>query len=172
MDIGESTAPREDELVAKNLSTTKPRVRWERPVAVLLTSLTAVMAYAGAIGLVGGGTDFGPTVNARLPWHSPVLAGIGLALLVGLPMTAAAWRMFQDYDSAIATVSILAGGWLIGWIGVQLVVIRTPNPMQAVCVGVGAVLIGLGIRVHHQGDPHRPHATRATRRVADAKGRQ
>lgn len=74
MDIGESTAPREDELVAKNLSTTKPRVRWERPVAVLLTSLTAVMAYAGAIGLVGGGTDFGPTVNARLPWHSPVLS--------------------------------------------------------------------------------------------------
>ncbi|MCX2753637.1 MULTISPECIES: hypothetical protein [unclassified Gordonia (in: high G+C Gram-positive bacteria)] len=126
------------------------RIGWKRSLAVFFTALTALLAYAGAVGLAGGGTDFGPTVNARLPWHSPVLAGIGLALLVGLPMTVAAWLLPNNQRSDTAMISIFAGGWLIGWIAVQLAVIRTLNPLQAACVGVGAVLIGLGMSVRHE----------------------
>ncbi|MDV7101301.1 hypothetical protein R4227_14510 [Gordonia amicalis] len=115
-----------------------------RGAAVLLTSLTALFAFAGAVGLIGGGTDFGETINSRLPLDSPVLAGVALAVFVGVPMSVAAWLLYRKSDTRAVWVSVVAGGWLIGWIVIQLLVIRTYSFMQAACVGIGVALIALG----------------------------
>ncbi|WP_139180020.1 hypothetical protein [Gordonia westfalica] len=76
---------------------------------MLLTALTALLAFAGAIGLVGGGTDFGETVNSRLPLDSPVLAGVALAVFVGVPMAVAAWLLYRRSDDDAVWVSVVAG---------------------------------------------------------------
>ncbi len=81
-----------------------------RGSALLLTALTALLAFAGAIGLVGGGTDFGETVNSRLPLDSPVLAGVALAVFVGVPMAVAAWLLYRRSDDDAVWVSVVAGG--------------------------------------------------------------
>src|SRR5215207_5683298 len=60
-----------------------------RDVAVVC-GLMAVTAGAGAVGLIGGGLDLGATVTGRLPADSTQLAGVALAVVVVLPMTAAA----------------------------------------------------------------------------------
>jgi hypothetical protein len=44
----------------------------------------------GAFGLVTGGIEFGSTIDGRLPLHSPVFAGLMLALIVAAAMTATA----------------------------------------------------------------------------------
>lgn len=131
-----------------------------RGSALLLTALTALLAFAGAIGLVGGGTDFGETVNSRLPLNSPVLAGVALAVFVGVPMAVAAWFLYRRSDDDAVWVSVAAGGWLIGWIVVQLLVIRTFSFMQAACVGVGIVLIALGSAIRFRISTN-PQARRA-----------
>ncbi|MDS1115682.1 hypothetical protein RD149_18180 [Gordonia westfalica] len=131
-----------------------------RGSALLLTALTALLAFAGAIGLVGGGTDFGETVNSRLPLDSPVLAGVALAVFVGVPMAVAAWLVYRRSDDDAVWVSVVAGGWLIGWIVVQLLVLRTFSFMQAVCVGVGIVLIALGSAIRFRISTN-PQARRA-----------
>ena len=64
----------------------RPRSGLLRRSAALLTALTGLLAFAGAIGLVGGATDLGDTVTSRLPLGSPVLASVALALFVGVPV--------------------------------------------------------------------------------------
>jgi hypothetical protein len=65
-----------------------------------LTGIIALSAYAGVVGLVGGGISFGETINARLPFGSLFLAGIGLLLFVAVPMTAAAVASMRDFRYA------------------------------------------------------------------------
>ncbi|MCR8897472.1 GNAT family N-acetyltransferase [Gordonia sp. GONU] len=140
---GSSTPPRCDQMTDNNEARTQ-RSGVFRGAAVLLTSLTALFAFAGAVGLIGGGTDFGETINSRLPLDSPVLAGVALAVFVGVPMSVAAWLLYRKSDTRAVWVSVVAGGWLIGWIIIQLLVIRTYSFMQAACVGIGVALIALG----------------------------
>lgn len=106
----------------------------------------AVAGYAGVLGLVGGGIDFGPTITNRLPFDSPMLAGVALLLVVAIPMTAAglaAWR-----NSPYCGNAAMAAGWLlIGWIVVEVAVIRTYSWMQPVCLAYGAVVALLAGRV-------------------------
>src|SRR4029079_13401798 len=60
------------------------RSSWPRRWLLFLAVLNTVTALGGAWGLVSGVLDLGP-VTSRLPWGSPVVAGIALALLVALP---------------------------------------------------------------------------------------
>lgn len=108
-------------------------------------ALIALSAYAGAIGLGSGGLAMGAALDHRLPFHSPVLGGIALAIIVGLPATAlavSAWHGRRRTDRAAVVVGVL----LIGWIVVELAFIRELSFLQPLYVGVGISLVLIGTR--------------------------
>jgi hypothetical protein len=108
-------------------------------------AFVAVSAYGGTLGLMTGVLDMGHKLNQRLPLHSPVLGGIALALLVGLPATTVAllaWRRDRRTDLA----SVVAGVLLVGWIVVEIAFIREISFLQIFYTGAGFVFIGIGRR--------------------------
>ena len=122
------------------------RSRWPRRLLVLLGFLNSVGALAGAWGLMSGVLDLGPTVTGRLPWASPVIAGIALGLLVGLPnggLAAVAWRRGRH----TGLVGIAVGAAMPVWILVQLAFIRELSFFHPLYVAVGVVMLWAGARV-------------------------
>ena len=111
-----------------------------------VTAVMAIAAWAGAIGLVGGGIDFGPiqeTVRQRVPFNSLVFAGLALVLVVAGPMSAAAvasWRGSIGSNELVVTAGLL----LVGWILVQLAVVREYFWLQPVCLAYGLAVTALG----------------------------
>ncbi|GAA2092885.1 hypothetical protein GCM10009841_02050 [Microlunatus panaciterrae] len=112
----------------------------------VVAALMAIGGFAGAVGLIGGGIDFGPlqeTIMDRVPLGSPVLAGLALTVAVGLPMTAAALTSWAGYRFA-DQVMMLAGTALVGWIAIEIMIVRVYSWMQPACVGYGLLVMLLG----------------------------
>ena len=114
------------------------RTARRRPWLAGFAAINAVAAWGGVVGLVGGWMDFGDVINSRLPFRSVVLAGLSLAVVVALPLTAlarAAWAAHPRTNDIAAIVGLL----LVGWIIVQIMVLRAFSPFQPfyLCVGVG-----------------------------------
>ncbi len=124
---------------------TKTRARAQRWL-MLLSGIVAVWAFAGAAGLGTGVVSLGSTVQGRLPWHSSIFAAIMLAVIVGLPMAATSY-LAATADRRAATAALVSGAALIGWILVQLALIRTGSWLQPVCVLLGAAILLLGARL-------------------------
>jgi hypothetical protein len=113
-----------------------------RPLLATSAALIAVSAYGGAAALLAGVIDLGAVIEARLPFGSTVFAGIALALVVAVPMTVAAHRAATGAAHA-AGAAMTAGVLLVGWILVELAVIRTFSWLQPVLAAAGvAVLLG------------------------------
>jgi hypothetical protein len=106
--------------------------------------VTAASAYGGAIALVGGGIDFGSTINQRLPFGSRPLAGLALAAIVGAPFTVLAVCAGRN-DPRTNRAAIAAGALLIGWIVVQLAVIRSFSVLHPIYIVLGAAFLSVGI---------------------------
>jgi hypothetical protein len=87
-----------------------------RVTAAAVTGLIALSAYAGTVGLLGGGISFGETIDARLPYGSPILAGLALSAMVAVPMTIAAVAAAKDTHHSPDLV-FAAGLLLVVWIG-------------------------------------------------------
>jgi hypothetical protein len=118
-------------------------VRATRVSLASLTGLTAVSAVAGAVGLTTGTSNPGAMV-ARLPFHSVVFAGVALAVVVAGPMATASWlaaRTRRGYPMA----GMVAGLLLIGWLVVEIVVIREFSWLQVVFVAVGVAVLWLAV---------------------------
>ena len=111
----------------------------EQPRTGLLAyaSCVALSAYGGTIGLATGNLDLGHELNQRLPLHSPVLGGIALALIVGLP---------KRGDRRTDVASVVAGVLLIAWILVELAFIRELSFLQFFYTGAGLVFVAIGRR--------------------------
>ncbi|WP_338889751.1 hypothetical protein [Rhodococcus sovatensis] len=112
-------------------------------IAAVAAAVTGVLAFTGAIGLIGGGTDLGTEVPQRLPWNSIVLAGVALALVVGVPTTAAALALWSAIPRA-SLITMTAGVLLIVWIVGQIAVIREFSILQVVFGLVGVLLAAVG----------------------------
>ena len=110
-----------------------------------LAGFVAVSAYGGAAALITGWLRPGTSMTRNLPFHSPVFAGIALACVVAVPATAVAalaWRHHpRDRDAAT-----LAGILLVGWIVVEVAVIRQFSALQVIYGLAGAGLIAAGSR--------------------------
>ena len=77
-----------------------------------------------------------------------MLGGIALAAVVAMPFTVVAllaWRGDDRTDAA----AMIAGALLIGWIIVQLALLRAPSVLQAIYVAVGVAFFLYG---RHQSD--------------------
>jgi hypothetical protein len=113
-------------------------------------SLVALSAYGGLVGLATGALDLGPTLNRRLPFHSPVFGALALGALVAIPATALALQALRG-DERIAATARFAGIVLIGWIAVELAFIRQFSWLQPIYVGMGISFVMLGRRVGNAG---------------------
>jgi hypothetical protein len=121
----------------------RPRFRPNRVALAVYAGFIALSAYFGSVGMISGLLPVGAPLAQRLPLHSPVFAGIALALVVGLPASVVAvlsWRRHPRTPDAAA----LAGLLLVGWIAVELVIARQFSALQVVYAAAGAGLIALG----------------------------
>lgn len=118
-----------------------------RPWLAFLAGFVAVSAFAGAVALGTGAIDLGAQISDRLPFRSPVLGGFALALVVGLPMAVAAVRAATGRSHA-GELAMLAGVLLVGWIGVQLIIIRTFSWLQPAMVAAGLAVFAAGWWLH------------------------
>jgi hypothetical protein len=121
------------------------RATWAEAVTATLAILNAVAALAGAGGLVSGILDLGPEVTGRLPFGSPVLAGLALGAFVGLPNLALSALAIVRHPLA-APASAAVGLALIVWIVVQLTIIRELSFFHPLYVVVGLLMIVAGLR--------------------------
>lgn len=112
-------------------------------VMATLAGLVAVSAYGGALGLMAGFVDLGPTATARLPWHSPVLGGLALAVIVATPAAVLTWLAAQA-DPRRDTAAVAVGLILIVWIGVEVAVIRELSFLQPLFMLIGGMFVWLG----------------------------
>ena len=114
-----------------------------RRVLAAFAGFNAFWAWAGAVGLIGGGLDFGERLNDRLPFENLVLAGVALAAIVAVPLTVLALLAWRG-DPRTGRASVLVGVVLIGWIGVQLVFLRELSFFHPLYVGIGLVFVVAG----------------------------
>ncbi len=108
-----------------------------------LEALLAVGALGGALGLLTGWTDLGPS-TAELPLASPVLAGTALGVLIGvLPVAvalgAAARRPWADGGH------LVVGVVLVGWIVVQVGFIGLVSWLQPLFAAYGLAIVALAV---------------------------
>lgn len=122
-----------------------------------LTGLVATFGYAGALGLITGAVDLGNAVNARLPLHSPMLAGVAAALIVAVPMTVVT-RLAVKQDVRTAGAALVSGVLLIGWVVLVVGVVGEFRWLEAVLVVAGLVVALVGLRdLTRPGQPTSAH---------------
>ena len=110
---------------------------------IVLAGFVALSAYAGAVGLITGWLRLSTSMTEMLPFGSPVFAGIALACVVAAPATVVAvlaW-LHHPRDRDAAT---LAGVLLVGWIVVEVAVVRQFSVLQVVYGLAGLGLIASG----------------------------
>jgi len=105
----------------------------------------ALAALAGSIGLMSGTLDMGDAITARLPLGSAVAGGAALGAVVAVPMSVAAVDAWRGAERADAT-AVTAGVLLMGWIVVEVAVIRSFSWLQPACFAAGAVIAAAGWR--------------------------
>lgn len=109
----------------------------------MIAGFIATWAFAGALGLSTGVIRLGAAIDARIPFHSPVFGAVMLAVIVGLPMTVAGALAVRT-DARAPLAAMAAGTALVGWIAVQVAVIRELSWLQPVCVALGLAVLILG----------------------------
>ena len=114
-----------------------------RPGVCVFAGLIAFSAYAGAIGLISGWLRLDDTAATRLPFSSPVLGGLALAVIVAVPATWLAWLAWRG-DPRIEAAELLTGGLLMGWIIVELAFIREFSFFHPLYLANGVILVWLG----------------------------
>ena len=116
------------------------------PAVAVYAGTIAFSAYAGAVGLATGALDTTGTINSRLPFQSPVFGAIALTLIVAVPNTALAWCAGRG-DPRFTAMARFAGTLLVGWIAVELAIIREFSWLQPFFIAVGASLLVIGARL-------------------------
>jgi hypothetical protein len=109
----------------------------------LAAALVAVSAWGGAVGLATGGLALEGGLNARLPFQSPVLGGLALAVVVAVPFTllaVSAWRGWEWTDE----LALGSGALLVGWILVELAFVRVLSFFHPVYLVIGGVFVFCG----------------------------
>lgn len=112
----------------------------------VVAALNALAALGGGVALMTGTIELGAVLNERLPFASPVSAGIALVVIVAVPLTVVAWAAWAGWPRA-GDAALVAGLLLVGWIVVQVAVLRAFSLFQPVYLGVAAYLIAASGRV-------------------------
>lgn len=112
--------------------------------ASLFAATVAFSAYAGVVGMVGGGLTFPDEIDRRLPLDSYLLAGLALLFFVAVPMTLATVALVRRWAYATDVLEA-AGVVLVVWIAVELAFIKTYSWLHPTYLAVAVVAIGLAM---------------------------
>ncbi len=138
------------------------------PAIVAVAAFNALTAAFGVWGLASGVLSLGPGVEARLPWHSPVLGAVALGLIVCVPNAVLSVLALRG-DRRTGPTAIASGALLMGWILVELAFIRELSFFHPLYGAVGLLLVWLGVRagprLRWRADHPRPKGTRDRRQV-------
>jgi hypothetical protein len=107
-----------------------------------LAGCVAASAWFGSVGMASGVLPVESRVASRLPFASPVFAAIALAVVVAIPTTIATWATLRRSPAAAPAVGV-SGLLLVGWIAVELAVLREFSPLQVICAVAGAALVAV-----------------------------
>ncbi len=103
----------------------------------------AVGALFGAFGIFTGIIDFEATTQ-RLPFASPVFAGIALGVLIGVLPLAVALATLRRAPGAVLG-HLVVGLVLMGWIGVQVAFIGLGSWLQVGYAAFGGLITALAV---------------------------
>jgi hypothetical protein len=127
-----------------------------RPIAlwllVVLEVIIAVNAVYGGIGLMVNGMGMPGDWLDGTPLRSWTLPGVALMAAVAVPMSIAAVAEFTRWRLAYLA-SITAGLVLMGWIVVQVLVLRRFFFLQPVLGVAGALVVVFAWWVHRRRSP-------------------
>ena len=112
-------------------------------VAVL--ALVTMNAIYGGVGLIRDGMGMPQEWLASMPLHSWAFGGAALLLTVAVPQAVTGWLVLARHPRA-AAVALLAGGLLVGWIVVELLVLRRYFFLQPLVAVLGAAECALAWR--------------------------
>jgi hypothetical protein len=129
----------------ENATTMTAGVRGGRRRVGLSTyaALLAVGAYGGALGLATGFLELQDDLERRLPFGSPVFAAAALTILVAIPATVVMMLAWTGHRYA-PHAAVLDGVLLVGWILVELAILRDFSFLHAVYLTIGAGLLFWG----------------------------
>jgi hypothetical protein len=130
-------------------SRTRPVAWW---LLVGLEVLIAVNAIYGGIGLMVNGMGMPGDWLDATPFDSWTLPGAFLLVAVAVPMSLAAIGELTRWRLAYLA-SVLAGLVLIGWIVVQVLVLRRYFFLQPVLGVAGVLVAGLAWWAHRRRNP-------------------
>jgi hypothetical protein len=133
-------------------SAMRPVARW---LLVAFEVVIAVNAVYGGIGLMVNGMGMPNDWLDATPFHSWTVPGFLLLAVVAVPMSVAVVGELVRWRRADAA-SMLAGVVLVGWIAVQVLVLRRYFVLQPVLGVAGALVVALAWRAH-------PHPRRSSR---------
>ncbi len=121
------------------------QLRRRRYGVVAFAGYVSVSAYFGAVGLISGLLPIDAAMSANLPLHSLVFAGLALAVIVGLPSSAVVWLAARGHPGTAAAATV-AGVLLVGWIAVEILIVREFSVLQVLYAAAGIGLIAVGGR--------------------------
>lgn len=123
---------------------TRPARGWPGNALLVVLVLVALNAVYGGIGLVVNGMGMPGEWLEHLPVDTWVLPGVALLLTVAVPQALAALEVWRAGERA-PVVGMLAGGALVLWILVQLLLLQRYFFLQPAIAGLGLVEIALGL---------------------------
>lgn len=131
-----------------------------RSLHPILASSVAIAALLGGGALVldpsGGGLGLPVSALEHTPFPGFLIPGLLLTFVVGGSQLAAALAPLRGRGVGLVGTGI-AGGILVGWILIQIVLLRQLHWLQGLCLGLGLVQLvgavrGLGIVEPREGD--------------------
>jgi hypothetical protein len=125
-------------------ASTRPRSSVVDRVLLGLESFLALASGAGALGLIVGWIDLAATVD-RIPFDSPVVGGVALAVIVTLPSVVAVVAAATHQEWA-PLAHLAVGLTLCTWIVVQVLFIGFASVLQPAMFLFGVLLLMLGSR--------------------------
>lgn len=126
-----------------------PGSRW-RIVVACLAGVVAVGAFYGSWYLTGEAAlhELPVAPPDFLPGDGWGMGALALLVLVAAPMTIACLTATLGHPAA-APAATLAGGLLVGWIVVQMLLIGFVSVLQPLLLVVGLVVLALGMVGYH-----------------------
>ena len=125
-------------------SGTRQVARW---LLVVFEVVIAINAVYGGIGLMVNGMGMPRDWLDSTPFHSWTVPGLFLLAVIAVPMSVAAVGELARWRRADAA-SVVAGVVLVGWIAVQLLVLRRYFILQPVLGVAGALVVALAWWAH------------------------
>lgn len=133
-------------------ATREPATSHRAWAVIALELLTAISAVYGGIGLISNNFIRMPDEWLQgTPFTSWVLPGVFLLLVVAAPMGIASALELRS-SSCAPIGSEIAGAALVGWIGIELLLMHRYNVLQPVMLGVGLAVLLLASWAH-RGQP-------------------